>query len=103
MPRHREAFTSRVRSVAAAAAAVSLADALAVCLSAQAAEKWDAAIQKFEDQDKVSPPPQNGVVFIGASSLQIALCAFEGGARELWSHDARFVTVPGLRLVRALS
>jgi toxin-antitoxin system PIN domain toxin len=34
--------------------------------------------------------------------LQIALCAFEGGARELWSHDARFVTVPGLRLVSAL-
>jgi hypothetical protein len=33
--------------------------------------------------------------------LQIALCAFEGGARELWSHDARFVTVPGLRLVKS--
>ena len=35
--------------------------------------------------------------------LQIALCAFEGGARELWSHDARFVTIPGLRLVKALA
>jgi toxin-antitoxin system PIN domain toxin len=35
--------------------------------------------------------------------LQIALCAFEGGAREMWSHDARFVSVPGLRLVRALA
>jgi toxin-antitoxin system PIN domain toxin len=34
--------------------------------------------------------------------LQIALCAFEGGARELWSHDAGFVTVPGLRVVQAL-
>ena len=34
--------------------------------------------------------------------LQIALCAFEGGALELWSHDARFVTAPGLRIVRAL-
>ena len=34
--------------------------------------------------------------------LQIALCAFEGGARELWSRDARFVTVPGLRLVPVL-
>jgi toxin-antitoxin system PIN domain toxin len=31
--------------------------------------------------------------------LQIALCAFEGGARELWSHDTRFITAPGLRLV----
>ncbi len=36
------------------------------------------------------------------SDLQIALCAFEGGARELWSHDARFVTIPGLRLMKAL-
>jgi uncharacterized protein len=35
--------------------------------------------------------------------LQIALCAFEGGAREIWSHDDRFVTMPGLRLVHALS
>jgi len=35
--------------------------------------------------------------------LQIALCAFEGGARELWSHDARFVTIPGLRLVSPLA
>jgi toxin-antitoxin system PIN domain toxin len=34
--------------------------------------------------------------------LQIALCAFEGGARELWSHDAGFVTIPGLRLVQPL-
>ena len=35
--------------------------------------------------------------------LQIALCAFEGGARELWSDDARFVTIAGLRLVRPLA
>ena len=35
--------------------------------------------------------------------LQIALCAFEGGAREIWSHDARFATIPGLRLVGALA
>jgi toxin-antitoxin system PIN domain toxin len=30
--------------------------------------------------------------------LQIALMAFEGGATELWTHDAGFVTVPGLRV-----
>jgi toxin-antitoxin system PIN domain toxin len=35
--------------------------------------------------------------------LQIALCAFEGGARELWSHDADFVTIAGLRLVDPLA
>lgn len=34
--------------------------------------------------------------------LQIALCAFEGGARELWSHDTRFATIPGLRLVNPI-
>jgi len=28
--------------------------------------------------------------------LQIALTAFEGGATELWTHDAAFVSVPGL-------
>jgi predicted nucleic acid-binding protein len=28
--------------------------------------------------------------------LQIALLAFEGGATELWSHDAKFMSVPGL-------
>ena len=43
-----------------------------------------------------------GVVGNRIFDLQIALCAFEGGARELWSHDTRFVTIPGLRLVQPL-
>jgi len=30
--------------------------------------------------------------------LQIALSVFEGGATELWTHDARFVKLAGLRL-----
>jgi toxin-antitoxin system PIN domain toxin len=30
--------------------------------------------------------------------LQIALCALDGGASELWTHDGAFVKVPGLRL-----
>jgi lysophospholipase L1-like esterase len=67
--RHQQLVKSRVRRVAAAATAVGLTGVLAVCLSAQTAERWDATIQKFEDQDKVSPPPQNGIVFIGASSI----------------------------------
>ena len=69
MTRHRQPVRSRFRRFAAAAAAASLPVMLAVCLSAQTAERWDATIQKFEDQDKVSPPPQNGIVFIGASSI----------------------------------
>jgi len=35
--------------------------------------------------------------------IQIALCAFEGGASQLWSHDRDFVTIPGLRLVDPLA
>jgi len=30
--------------------------------------------------------------------LQIALAAFEGGATEIWTHDAAFATIPGLPL-----
>lgn len=39
-----------------------------------------------------------GVVGPRVFDLQIALTAFEGGATDLWTHDARFVKVPGLRL-----
>jgi|SoiMethySBSTD1v2_1073268.scaffolds.fasta_scaffold00838_4 lysophospholipase L1-like esterase len=32
-------------------------------------ERWEPAIRKFEEADKLTPPPQNGIVFIGASSI----------------------------------
>jgi len=32
-------------------------------------DRWEATIKKFEDADKVTPPPQNGIVFVGASSI----------------------------------
>jgi hypothetical protein len=35
--------------------------------------------------------------------LQIAICALDGGATELWTHDSAFVKVPGLRLRDPLS
>jgi len=31
--------------------------------------RWESAIAKFEEADKVTPPPQNAIVFIGASSI----------------------------------
>lgn len=34
--------------------------------------------------------------------LQIALAALDNGATELWTHDAQFVKVPGLRVVDPL-
>ncbi len=30
--------------------------------------------------------------------FQIAVTAQEGGADEIWTHDQRFITVPGLRV-----
>lgn len=30
---------------------------------------WEDTIKKFEEADRTSPPPQNGIVFIGASSI----------------------------------
>lgn len=35
--------------------------------------------------------------------LQIGLCALEGGASEIWTHDRRFLAPPGLRVVDPLS
>jgi lysophospholipase L1-like esterase len=32
-------------------------------------DRWESTIKKFEDADKVTPPPQNAIVFIGASSI----------------------------------
>lgn len=39
-----------------------------------------------------------GVLGVRVFDLQIALTAFEAGATELWTHDVRFVAVPGLRV-----
>ena len=32
-------------------------------------ESWEADIKKFEAGDKQAPPPQNGIVFVGSSSI----------------------------------
>jgi lysophospholipase L1-like esterase len=32
-------------------------------------DRWEPTIKKFEDADKVTPPPQNAIVFVGASSI----------------------------------
>jgi lysophospholipase L1-like esterase len=34
-------------------------------------DKWEAEIKKFEDQDLKSPPPGNGIVFVGSSSIKL--------------------------------
>jgi lysophospholipase L1-like esterase len=62
-------LTLRIRLVVVTAGLLALAGIGSRPLAAQTAERWDPAIAKFEAQDKVSPPPQNGIVFIGASSI----------------------------------
>src|SRR5512138_3697027 len=32
-------------------------------------DRWEPAIKAFEQADKLAPPPQNAIVFIGASSI----------------------------------
>lgn len=32
-------------------------------------DRWESAIAKFEADDKVNPPPQNAIVFVGSSSI----------------------------------
>jgi len=39
-----------------------------------------------------------GVTGARIFDLQIGLCALDGGATELWTHDGGFVKIPGLRL-----
>jgi len=38
----------------------------------------------------------------GIFDLQIALAALDNGATQIWTHDAQFVRVPGLRVVHPL-
>src|SRR5205814_4225452 len=44
---------------------------LFVVLAPQVQDKWEAEIKKFEEADKTSPPPENGIVFVGSSSIRL--------------------------------
>lgn len=33
--------------------------------------RWEKTIQKFEQQDKTSPPPKGGILFVGSSSIRL--------------------------------
>ena len=35
-----------------------------------AADRWEADIKKFEEADRLHPPPANAVVFVGSSSIR---------------------------------
>src|SRR5213075_1967412 len=67
----RRSSSSARRSVMKRVALLALFALVAVPgLRAQnAQDRWEPAIKKFEEADKISPPPQNAIVFIGASSI----------------------------------
>jgi lysophospholipase L1-like esterase len=77
-------LTSRLRGLLALLAVCALLAGLPSRLAAQAAgaaapqraaanqnnpDRWEPTIKKFEEADKATPPPPNGIVFIGASSI----------------------------------
>lgn len=37
--------------------------------STQTENRWEDVIQKFEQNDKTAPPPENGILFVGSSSF----------------------------------
>jgi hypothetical protein len=48
----------------------------AVCLTAVTAQssptnQWEAEIRKFEETDRVQPPPRGAVLFVGSSSVRL--------------------------------
>jgi len=49
--------------------ALLLVPALSRLVAQNDQDRWESTIRKFEEGDKVSPPPQNAIVFIGASSI----------------------------------
>jgi lysophospholipase L1-like esterase len=73
---HFNKFNSVIRSIQVMAPAF-LAVPLAVMsvvaqqgADSNPAEKWEADIRQFEEQDRQSPPPQGGIVFAGSSSIR---------------------------------
>lgn len=51
-------------------------------------ERFSSRLAEWADRLRVQGPR----IF----DLQIALMAFDGGATEIWTHDRRFVSLPGL-------
>lgn len=75
-PGHRtlpDAAGGRGRRVALLLAllAAPLAPLLARAQTDPAPSKWEAEIRAFEAADKAHPPPRNGVVFVGSSSIRL--------------------------------
>src|SRR5215471_28119 len=59
-----------VRLTRLALAVVLVAPAGGTRADDKAFEKWEKDVAAFEKQDRDTPPPQNGVVFVGSSSIR---------------------------------
>jgi len=53
-------------------------------VAADPADRWEPAIAAFEKQDQESPPPSDGIVFVGSSSIR------------LWDVKQGFPDLPGI-------
>jgi lysophospholipase L1-like esterase len=61
----------RLREIALCATlGVSLLQALA-CQADDPEQRWEADIQKFEEQDRQTPPVENPILFVGSSSIRL--------------------------------
>jgi lysophospholipase L1-like esterase len=60
---------SRGRLIVMACAVLACAGALRAQQPAPDPNRWEPAIQKFEEADKLNPPAKGGIVFFGASSI----------------------------------
>lgn len=63
------AFTAVLSISLVAQAPQGAARAQASRSAAAAGDRWEASIAKFEAQDKTAPPPKQGIVFVGSSSI----------------------------------
>jgi toxin-antitoxin system PIN domain toxin len=70
--------------------------------------RHDGAMVIFEPQPRIGVRLLDLALRLGIQGprvfdLQIGLCALEGGASELWTHDRGFVAPPGLRVLDPLA
>ena len=71
MIRKRHALRAGLRSVllGLAMAGLMVSDAGAGTPKRQPENRWEPHVQRFEQQDRVKPPPKGGILFVGSSSI----------------------------------
>ena len=50
---------------------ITMTVAVAVAAQSVPTNQWEADIKKFEETDRVNPPPKNAILFLGSSSIRL--------------------------------